>query len=136
MRRVFTVLTAAFVAFTFSSMVFAQAATQTEKKPATVKTEKVPAKAVAKSATGKVAKFDEATKTLTVGDKDYTLAAEAKIVAGTKEVKAADLAGKNVKVTYTVVDGKNVASKVTVAAEKPAVEKTTEKKAEMPAEKK
>ena len=141
MRRLFTVLTAAFVAFTFSSMVFAQAAATTEKKPAAT-AEKAPAaaktapKAAApKSATGKVAKFDEATKTVTVGEKDYTLAADAKIMSGTKEVKPADLAGKHVKVTYTVVDGKNVASKVTVAATpKPAAEKAP--KTEKPVEKK
>jgi hypothetical protein len=138
MRRVFTVLTAAFVAFTFSSMVFAQAAEKTTAKT----TEKAPAKAAPLTANGKVAKIDEATKAFTVttkdGDKDFTLAATAKITAGAKEAKAADLAGKNVKVTYTTVDGKHVASKVTIAAEtKPAAEpKKEEKKAEKPAEKK
>jgi hypothetical protein len=169
MRRVFTVLTAAFVALTFSSMVFAQAAEKTAVKTtekAVAKTEtaaKTTEKAVAKTETaakttekaaakaaplttsGKVAKIDEATKAFTVttkdGDKEFTLAADAKITAGAKEAKAADLAGKNVKVTYASVDGKNVASKVTVASEpKPAAEKAEpkkeEKKAEKPAEKK
>ncbi len=126
MRRVFTVLTAAFVAFTFSSMAFAQAPATTEKKPV-AKTEKAPAKSAAEkplSANGKVAKFDEATKTLTVttkaGEKEFTMAPEAKITAGAKTEMASDLAGKNVKVTYTVVNGKNVASKVTVPEAKPA----------------
>lgn len=153
MRRFCTVLTAAIAVVAFSSMVFAQAGTAaqaTEKKvekpavktekpveKAAVKAEKVAEKPVAKaekamSVTGKVAKFDEATKTLTVGEKDFTLAADAKIMSGAKAATTADLAGKTVKVTYTTVDGKNVASKVTIAAEKAAAkaEKKIEKKVE------
>jgi len=135
MRRFLTVLTAAVAVVAFSSMAFAQATTKTEKK-----TEKAAAKvekAEPASATGKVAKVDEAAKTFTVttksGDKDFTLAADAKITAGTKTEKVADLAGKTVKVTYTVVSGKNVASKVTIASEtKPEAEagKKVEKKEE------
>jgi hypothetical protein len=135
MRRFFTVLTATFAVVAFSSMVFAQAATQTQttEKKTVVKTEKTVKPAVL-SASGKVAKFDEATKALTVttkdGDKDFTLAADAKIMAGAKVAMAADLvAGKTVKVTYTVVDAKNVASKVTIAAEpKAAAPAKAEKK--------
>ena len=120
MRRLFTVLTDAFAVVSFSSMVSAQVATQTQKpKVAAVKV----ATPVALSASGTVAKFDEPTKTLTVttktGDKDFTLAADAKIMVGAKAAVASDLvAGKNVKVTYATVDGKHVASKVTIAAEK------------------
>ena len=120
MRRLFTVLTVAFAVVSFSSMVSAQAATQTQKpKVAAVKV----ATPVALTASGKVAKFDEATKALTVttktGDKDFTLAVDAKIMVGAKAAVAGDLvAGKNVKVTYAMVDGKHVASKVTIAAEK------------------
>jgi hypothetical protein len=158
MRRFFTVLTATFAVVAFSSMVFAQAATaQTEKPKAaaekTVKAEKAAPQAekaapkvekvvkpVALAASGKVAKFDEATKTLTVttkdGDKDFTLAADAKIMAGAKAAMANELAGKTVKVTYTTVDGKNVASKVTVAAEPKAAAPKVEKKEAKPAEKK
>jgi hypothetical protein len=159
MRRFFTVLTAAFAVVAFSSMVFAQAATQTtpvEKKvvKAAAKTEQAADKTAVKTAqaaektavktekvvkalstSGKVAKFDEATKTLTVttkgADKDFTLAADAKIMAGAKTATTADLAGKTVKVTYTTVDGKNVASKVTIAPEPKApakAEKKEEKK--------
>lgn len=119
MRRLFTVLTAALAVVSFSSMVSAQAATQTEKpKVAAVKV----ATPAALTASGKVVKFDEATKTLTVTikavDKDFTLAADAKIMVGAKTAMASDLvAGKNVKVTYTTVDTKNVASKVTIATE-------------------
>jgi hypothetical protein len=135
MRRVFTVLTAAFAVVAFSSMVFAQAATQTQttEKKTVVKTEKTVKSAVL-SVSGKVAKFDEATKILTVttktGDKDFTLDPDVKIMAGAKAAVAADLvAGKTVKVTYTTVDAKNMASKVTIAAEpKAAAPAKTEKK--------
>jgi hypothetical protein len=146
MRRLFTVLTAAFVALSFGSVVFGQAAA-TEKKPAEAKAaaktaEKTAAnveqpatgkKAGPLTATGKVVKIDEATKVFIVttkqGDKAFTLAGDTKIMAGAKEAKAADLAGRNVKVTYTTVEGRNVASRVTVAAEaKPAA--AAEKKAE------
>ena len=131
MRRFVTILTAVVAVAAFSTMAFAQATTAA--KPATavkpvVATQPAPAakpvvaaqaapKAVKPlAANGKVAKFDEATKTLTVGDKDFVLAPDAKIMAGAKAATTADLAGKTVKVTYTVVDGKNVASKVTIAA--------------------
>jgi hypothetical protein len=130
MRRFITVLTAAFAVVAFSSMVFAQAATQTpvpDKKVA-VKT----VKPAPLSASGTVAKLDEATKTLTVttkdGDKDFTLAADAKIMSGAKAMTIADLTGKTVKVTYTVVDTKNVASKVTIAPEPKAAKVVKEVK--------
>jgi hypothetical protein len=131
MRRVFSALTAVAVAFTFSSMVFAVAPHQTGTKPAekTVKTEK---KASALAANGKVEKFDDATKTLTLstkeGEKQFTLGASAKIMSGANAAAAADLAGKNVKVTYSHVDGKNVASKVTIATSHPTSAKSAEKK--------
>jgi len=120
MRRLFTVLTVAFAVVSFSSMVSAQAATQTQKpKVAAVKV----ATPAALSASGKVATLVEATQILTVttkdGDQEFTLAADAKIMVGAKAAVAGDLvAGKNVKVTYAMVDGKHVASKVTIAAEK------------------
>jgi preprotein translocase subunit YajC len=132
MRRYFTVLTAAFAVVAFSSMVFAQAATQTVEKKKVVKTVVQTEKVVkASSVSGKVAKFDEATRILTVTtkgvDTDFTLAADAKIMAGAKAATTADLAGKTVKVTYTTVDGKNVASKVTIAPEPKAPAKTEKK---------
>jgi hypothetical protein len=132
MRRFVTILTAVVAVAAFSTLSFAQATTAA--KPATtvkpaVATQPAPAakpvvavqaapKSVAKplSANGKVTKFDEATKTLTVGVKEFVLAPDAKIMAGAKVATTADLDGKTVKVTYTVVDGKNVASKVTIAA--------------------
>ncbi len=131
MRRLFTVLTVAFAVVSFSSMVSAQAATATQTQKPKVAAEQTAAKTqtvkvakpVALSASGTVAKFDEATKTLTVttktGDKDFTLAADAKIMVGAKAAAAGDLmAGKKVKVTYATMDGKHVASKVTIAADK------------------
>jgi hypothetical protein len=131
MRRFVTILTAVVAVAAFSTMAFAQTPTAaksaaTTAKPA-VATQPAPAakpvvaeqaapKAVKPlSANGKVVKFDEATKTLTVGAKEFVLAADAKIMAGAKAATTADLDGKTVKVTYTVVDGKNVASKVTIA---------------------
>ena len=64
-------------------------------------------------------KYDEATKTLTVGGKAFVLAPNAKITMGAKAVAAAEATGKHVMVTYTVVDGKDVASKVTIASAAP-----------------
>ena len=122
MRRLLTVLTAAIAVVTFGSTVFAQAATPTmapekkvEKPAAKVE------KALPESATGVVAKVDETAKTFTVtmksGEKEFSLAPDAKITAGAKTEKVADLAGKHVKVTYTMLNGKNVASKVAIASE-------------------
>jgi hypothetical protein len=138
MRRFSTAMAAAFAIVAFSSMAFAQSATpmktpeKTVEKTAT-KTEKV-ATTAALSAMGKVGKVDEANRTFTVatkaGEKDFMLGAHARITAGAKTEKMADMAGKTVKVTYTMADGKNVASKVTIASElKPAtqVAKKTEK---------
>jgi hypothetical protein len=131
MRRVFNALAAVLVATAFGSMVFAQApsATHPAKKPAAMKTEKKPASL---AASGKVATFDEATKTLTLttkeGPKEFMLGADAKVMAGASTVPTSDLAGKNVKVTYSHVDGKNVASKVTIAASHEAAAKPTAKK--------
>ncbi len=137
MRRVITVLTVAIAIVAFSSMVFAQATTA---KPATATAPAAAAKPVAATTQAPVAKpaaklsvkgegkYDEATKTLTVGDKTFTLAPDAKITMGAKAATAADMTGKNVLVTYTVVDGKNVASKVTIAAAKPAAKTAAPKK--------
>jgi hypothetical protein len=57
-------------------------------------------------------------------------AADAKIAIGAKAGAAADLAaGKSVKVTYTVVEGKDMASKVTITAEKTAPAKAGKEEA-------
>jgi hypothetical protein len=116
MRRAINVVTAALLAVTFSTMVMAYAPTQTEKKT-TTKAEK---KSGTLAAHGTVAKFDEATRDLTLttkeGNKDFTLQPNAKIMEGAKAVTTSELAGKHVKVTYSHVNGKNVASKVTVAS--------------------
>ena len=66
---------------------------------------------------------------LTVGDKEFELAPDAKIMSGAKAAPAADLTGKTVKVTYTVVDGKNVASMVRM----PAAPKTERSRVSGPA---
>jgi hypothetical protein len=149
----FTVLVATFAVVAFSSMTFAQApATEKAAKPAVEKvakpvaekaapaaaqaekTEKKAAKkAAATVATGKVAKYDAATKTLTVttkkGDENFTLTADTKIMAGAKAGQEDELvAGKNVKVNYTEAAGQMTATKVTIAGEKAM--KKTEKKAE------
>jgi hypothetical protein len=51
-------------------------------------------------------------------------------MSGANSASTADLAGKHVKVTYSHVNGKNVASKVTIASAKPTGTsgKTAEKK--------
>ena len=154
MRRIFTALTAAFAVVAFSSAVFAQAPAATEKaaKATTAKVEKAKTemakteqvatekkeavkKAAVPVAVGKVAKYDAATKTLTVttkkGDENFTLTADTKIAAGAKAAKEDDLvAGKNVKVAYTEAGGQMTATKVTIAAKKvaPKTEKKEEKK--------
>jgi hypothetical protein len=132
MRRVFHVLVAAVVAVSFSSMVLAHGPAQAEKK-STAKSAKVEKRSTVMAANGKVEKFDDATRTLTVatkdGAKEFALGADAKVMAGASAASTSDLAGKQVKVTYSVVDGKNVASKVTVAGAHPAaMAKKTEKK--------
>jgi hypothetical protein len=150
----FTVLAAAFAVVAFSSVTFAQApAAEKAAKPAVEKAAKVkpaaekavdqaaaqtekPAKKEAKKAatvaTGKIAKFDAATKTLTVttkkGDENFTLTADTKIMAGAKAGKEDELvAGKNVKVSYTDNAGQMTATKVTIAGEKAAAKKTEKK---------
>jgi hypothetical protein len=135
MRRFFTVMTAVFAVVAFSSVVLAQAAPQAA-KPAVEKVAKTdqakpaakaPAakKATAMKVVGKIAKYDDATKTLTVttkkGDEDFMLGADAKITVGVKAATATDLAkDKSVTVTYTEADGKMTASKVQIAVEKAA----------------
>lgn len=109
MRRVISVLTVAVAAVALSTMAFAQApaAKAPTAKPAVARTTHL-------SVRGE-GKYDEATKTLTVGGKSFTLAPNAKVMMGAKTVAIAEATGKHVLVAYTVVDGKNVASKVTIA---------------------
>jgi hypothetical protein len=115
MRRFLTIAMAAVVVVALSFAVFAQTATQT-----TSSGKKIEAAGLL-STTGKVDKVDKSTRTFTVktkdGDKEFTLASDAKITAGAKTEKVTDLPNKTVKVTYKVVDGRNVASKVTIASE-------------------
>lgn len=148
MRRFVTILAAVVAVAAFSTMSFAKpvaaakpaaavkaapvakpvaATTQTPAaKPARMAKTAATAKPAKLSAKGE-AKFDEATKELTVGDKMFTLAADAKIMMGAKTVPTAELTGKHVMVTYTVVDGKNVASKVTIAAPRTAAKPVVKK---------
>jgi hypothetical protein len=123
MRRFLTVITAVFAVAALGSMVSAQGSSQPRSSEKTVeKSATVVAKAEPLSTTGKVEKVDVSARKFTV-----------KITAGAKTEKAEDMKGKNVKVTYTVADGKNLASKVTIASEqKPQAEtgKKVEKKDE------
>jgi len=125
MRRFFSVLTAAFVAVSFSSMLYAQPpATSTEKK-APAKHTTTAKKAGVMAATGSVSAYDDATKTLSVktkaGEEQFTLGADAKIMAGAKTAAATELAaGKNVKVTYMEEGGKKMATKVNITPERAA----------------
>ena len=140
MRRFVTILTAVVAVAAFSTMAFAQTTHAAGKPVAAAKaaplakpvSEQAPAaKPAAKPAKLSVkgeGKYDEATKELTVGDKAFTLAPDAKITMGLKAATTADLTGKHVMVTYTVIDGKNVASKVTIAGAKPAPKPVAPKK--------
>ena len=141
MRRFVTILTAVIAVATFSTMAFAQATAAkpvaaTKAAPLAKPVAAAQAPAAKPAATAKAAKlsvkgegkYDEATKELTVGDKVFTLAPNAKITMGAKAATTADLTGKNVMVTYTVVDGKNVASKVTIAAAKAPAKAAAPKK--------
>jgi hypothetical protein len=122
MRRVMNGLVVVAAALALGSMVLAQATTQAAKKPAQTSAT-VEKRAPALWAMGKVLKVNESAKTLTLatadGDRVFTLATDAKIMAGASTAKTADLPGKTVKVTYSTVNGKNLASKVTIAAAKP-----------------
>lgn len=124
MRRVVSVLTVAVAAVALGTMAFAQepATKAPTAKPAVEKTTHLSVKGEAK--------YDEATKTLTVGDKTFTLAKHVKVMMGSKTVPITEATGKHVMVTYTVENGKDVASKVTI---KSTTTSTTEKKAPAPA---
>jgi hypothetical protein len=125
MRRYFTVLTALFTVVAMSSMVLASNQPQTDK----TKTAPIAKKAEALVSIGKIVKFDEATKALTIttkkhGDKSFVVSADTKIMSGAKMATPAELvAGKEVKVAYTEAAGVMTATKITieVMAAKPAV---------------
>lgn len=128
MRRCPRMLTAALVVVSFSSLVFAQGSTapQTVEKRASTKRLATAKKPAPLAVTGTVARYDEATRTLTVttkrGDRNFVLGADTKIMASAKTAPTSDLvAGKNIKVTYTDAGGTLTATKVNVQAEKGAV---------------
>jgi hypothetical protein len=117
MRRFITAVAAVAVVVAFSSMSIAQTA-QASAKP---QAEKTATKSAKPSVTGKIAKFDEATKTLTVtvkdAEKSFLVNAETKIHAGAKTLKSTALAvGTEVKVTYTETEGKMTATNIAVAS--------------------
>jgi hypothetical protein len=93
------------------------------------------AKPAGKSATGKIAKFDDASKTLTIttgkGEESFTLADTATLHEGAKTITTADLgglAGHTAKIRYTEAGGKMTAESVTVAGGKTASAKPAAKK--------
>ncbi len=123
MRRILTVAAALVAVAAFSSMALAQTGGTPDKakaqaeKAATAK----PAKPAPMAVTGKIAKFDEATMSLTVtatdGDKTFTLTPTTKIHSGAKSLKEAALtAGTEVKVTYTEAEGKMTATNIAVSS--------------------
>ena len=108
MRRFVTILTAVVAVAAFSTMAFAQATTRGQARHRHQARRRGqarrgddpgpggqagPAKPAKLSVKGE-AKFDEATKELTVGDKTFTLAADAKIMMGAKTVTTADADGQ------------------------------------------
>jgi hypothetical protein len=134
MRRLLSVAVVALTVVAQVCLASAQSASQP--KAGDMKVEKrvaIAQKAEPLSASGKVEKVDQAAKTFTVktreGDRQFALGSDVKITAGAKTGKISDLPNKTVKVTYVVIDGRNVASKVTIASpQKP--ESQTAKKAE------
>jgi hypothetical protein len=127
MRRYPRMLTAALVAVSFSSLVFAQGSTtpQTAEKKASAKKIAAARKPAPLAVTGTVARYDEATRTLTVttksGEKSFVLGDSTKIMASAKTMPVSDLvAGKHIKVTYSDAGGTFTATKVNIQAEKGA----------------
>ncbi|MBE3123436.1 MAG: hypothetical protein IMZ65_01380, partial [Planctomycetes bacterium] len=117
MRRFFTIVATAVGVLALTGTLFAQAA-QAQKK----ETAKAPKAMVAM---GTIAKYDAATKTLTVttkkGPENFVIGAETTISEDAKKLAVDDLAtltGQNAKVEYTEAGGVMTATKVTITAAK------------------
>jgi hypothetical protein len=102
-------------------------ATTQSMKPAAKSTSAKKAAATSMSATGKIAKFDAASNTLTVtttkGDVDFMVPATASLHEGTTTLQAASLStmtGKSVRVQYMDNAGTKTAQSVKVTAAAPA----------------
>jgi hypothetical protein len=115
------------IALAATSFLFAQeAATTTTEAP---KAEKTAKKEAVKTIAGKVVSVDAVANTIVVKVKkaEDTLSVEAgaKIVSGKKEITLGDItADASVTITFKVVDGKKVATKI---SEKVAAAKTAKK---------
>jgi hypothetical protein len=123
------------IALAATSFLFAQeAAAPAAEAAAPAKTEKAAAKKEAvKTIAGKVISVDAVANTIIVKVKkaEDTISVEAttKIVSGKKEIALGDIkADASVTVSYKVVDGKKVATKISEKAEKAAA-KTAKKEA-------
>lgn len=151
MRRMFTVLTAAFALVAFTSLASAHTPSQagTAAKAAKPAAEKVVKPAAAKpvqaekstkkemkksaaTARGEVEKYDSAARTLTVktkkGPETFAVTGDTKITAGAKAGNESELvAGKNVIVHYTEANGQMTATQVSIAAEHAMAKKAPKK---------
>ena len=115
------------IALAATSFLFAQKAVTTT---TTTKTEKTAKKEAVKTIAGKVVSVDAVANTIIVKVKkaEDTLSVEAgaKIVSGKKEITLGDItADASVTITFKVVDGKKVATKI---SEKAAAAAKTSKK--------
>jgi hypothetical protein len=120
MRRLLSVATVALTVVALGPLVSAQAGQPRAEDMRGETRVTNPQKAEPLSLSGKVEKVDQAAKTFTVktkeGDRQFALGSDVKIMAGAKAEKISDLPNKTVKVTYAVVNGRNVASRVTIAS--------------------
>lgn len=119
MRRAMTIMTTV-VALAIAATALAAQAT---KAPATKASAAASKPAMAHSASGKIAKFDAATNTLTIstgkGEESFKLASSTTIHQGSKTVMANDLAnltGQNAKIRYSETSGQKTATSVMVSA--------------------
>lgn len=124
MRSMFRTLTLGAMALVLAASVAAQTSRSAPARPAA---KAATAKTVSRSAVGTVAKFDAASRTLTIatakGDQNYVLADKVSLHEGSKVITVDDLGsrtGRNAKVRYTEANGTMRANAVTLVAAKPA----------------
>lgn len=131
MRRIISMTVAAATVLALGGSALAAKATKEEKPKAT-------AAAKSMSATGKISKYDESSKTVTLttskGDESFVLGDSAKVMHSGKAVTDVNsLVGHNAKVHYTEANGTKTATSVVVSGM--AAAKAPKKGAEKPSTK-
>ena len=134
MKKVIAIIVSALFVLSVAGLSFAADEKKAAPAPAPEK-KMAPAKAKKMTVQGEVVSVDAATKMITIKGKkgDVALSVEDKAAAKLADIKVGDKA----KATYKEMDGKNVASSVTVtkAAAKKAEKKAAAKKEMAPAPK-